>query len=60
MSGKKLTLTLTQDQQNQIKQATGKNIAELSIDLAAQGHLTENEIHQVTGGVSLNYQKIEQ
>ena len=50
MADNKLTLKLTQDQQNQIKQATGKNIAELSIDLASKGHLTEKDLEQVAGG----------
>ena len=50
MAENKLTLKLTQDQQNQIRQATGKNIAELSIDLAAKGHLTDKDLDQVSGG----------
>ena len=51
MAGNKLTIKLTDDQQKQIKAATGKSITELNIDLASTGHLTEKELGQVAGGV---------
>jgi hypothetical protein len=52
MLGSKLTLKLTYEQQTQIKDATGKKISELSIDLVGRGHLTERkeELQQVAGG----------
>jgi hypothetical protein len=50
MLGSKLTLKLTYEQQTLIKDATGKNISELSIDLVSRGHLTEEELDQVAGG----------
>jgi len=50
MAGNKLTIKLTEDQQNQIKKATGKSITELNIDLAATGQLTARELEQVAGG----------
>lgn len=34
MAGKKLTIALTDEQQKQIKAATGKSISELNIDFA--------------------------
>ena len=49
MAGK-LTIKLTEEQQKQIKDATGKSLTELSIDLAAPGHLSEKELDQVAGG----------
>ena len=52
MIGKKLTIKLTDDQQKQIKSATGKSITELSIDFASAGHLTEKDLEQVAGGLS--------
>ena len=52
MANKNLTLKLTSDQQRQIKEATGKNIAELNIDLLSSGHLSEKELDQVVGGKS--------
>ena len=51
MAGNKLTIKLTEDQQKQIKDATGKNASELSIDLAAVAHLSEKDLDQVAGGV---------
>jgi hypothetical protein len=50
MAAAKLTLKLTDEQQNQIKSATGKSISELNIDLAAAGHLTERDLDDVAGG----------
>jgi len=50
MAGKKLTIKLTDDQQNQIKKATGRSITELNIDLTATGNLTEKDLEDVAGG----------
>jgi hypothetical protein len=52
MAGNKLTIKLTADQQKQIKDATGKSITELNIDLAATGGLSDKELEQVAGGES--------
>ena len=49
MAGK-LTIKLTDDQQKQIKDATGKAITELSIDTAAIKKLTDKDLDQVAGG----------
>jgi bacteriocin-like protein len=58
MAGNKLTIKLTDDQQNQIKKATGKSITELNIDIAATSALTEKELDHVSGGsTSLNFNK---
>ena len=50
MAGHKLTIKLTDDQQKQIRDATGKTITELGIELAPAGHLTEKDLDQVAGG----------
>ena len=50
MATTKLTIKLTEGQQNQIKTATGKNITELNIDLAATGNLSEKDLDNVAGG----------
>ena len=50
MAGKNLTIKLTDGQQKQIKDVTGKNLTELNIDLASTGHLTDKELEQVAGG----------
>ena len=50
MAGKKLTITLTSDQQKQIKDATGKSIRELNIDLSSPGTLSDKDLEAVSGG----------
>ena len=50
MDRKGQTIRLTAEQQKQIKDATGKNITELNIDLSAAGNLTVNELDSVSGG----------
>ena len=54
MAGNKLTIKLTDDQQNQIKTATGRSITELNIDVAATGHLTEKDLDQIAGGIVID------
>ena len=51
MAGSKLTIKLTEDQQNQIKSATGKSVTELNIDLAATGKLTDEDLDGLSGGI---------
>jgi hypothetical protein len=46
MTNKNLTIKLTDEQQKQIKEATGKDVSELDIELAATGHLTEQNLDQ--------------
>ena len=52
MAGKTLTITLTEDQQRQIKNATGKTVSKLHIDLDSTGGLTDKELDQVSGGTT--------
>ena len=52
MAGNKLTIKLTDDQQNEIANATGRKITELNIDDAAISQLTEKELDHVAGGAS--------
>jgi len=54
MAGNKLTVKLTNDQQKQIRDATGKSVTELSIELASTGHLSEKDLQQVAGGKVLD------
>ena len=51
MPGGKLTIKLTDEQQNQIKAATGKIISELNIDAAATGKLTDDDLEKLSGGI---------
>ena len=50
MAGSKLTIKLTQEQQTQIKKATGKTITEINIDVAATGNLTDEDLDKLSGG----------
>ncbi len=50
MAGNILTITLTDEQQKQIREATGKTVKELNIDLAATGQLGPKDLDQVAGG----------
>jgi len=50
MAGNKLTITLTDEQQKQIRNATGKAVSELNIDLASTGNLTDEDLRQISGG----------
>ena len=52
MPNKKLTLKLTSDQKRQIKEATGKSVSELNLDLASTGQLSEKDLEQVAAGAT--------
>lgn len=46
-----VTIHLTEEQQKQLKDATGKDMAELSLSFDPQGQLTDSELSGVTGGI---------
>ena len=50
MAGNKLTIRLTEEQQKQIRDATGKTITELNIDLASSGNVTEEDLKRISAG----------
>ena len=50
MAENKLTIALTDDQQKQIRDATGESIIELTIDLGSTGHLSDADLEKVVGG----------
>jgi hypothetical protein len=52
MAGNKVTIALTADQQKQVRDATGKDIHELSFNATSAGHLTDQDLENVAGGVS--------
>ena len=51
MANKNLTLKLTANQQKQIKEATGKDVSEIRLKLAATGQLSEKDLEQVSAGM---------
>jgi hypothetical protein len=50
MASGRLTIKLTEEQQNQIKMASGKLITELNIDLATTDTLSEEDLDKLSGG----------
>jgi hypothetical protein len=50
MAGTKLTIKLTEEQQTQMKKATGKTITEIKIDAAATGSLSDQDLDRLSGG----------
>jgi hypothetical protein len=50
MAGKKLTIKPSDEQQSQIKKATGRSIRELNIDLGATHHLNDQDLDIASGG----------
>jgi hypothetical protein len=52
MARNKVTIALTADQQKQIGDATGKSINALSLDITSEGHLNDQALDHVAGGMS--------
>ena len=52
MANKNLKLKLTSDQQMQIKEATGRDISEINIEVASLGQLAENDLDRVVAGAT--------
>jgi hypothetical protein len=50
MAGNKLTIKLTDDQQKQIKDATGRSVSELTVGLTSKESLSEADLDKVAGG----------
>ena len=45
-----VAITLTREQQKQLKDATDKNFTELNVDFASTGQLSEKDLDKVSGG----------
>jgi hypothetical protein len=50
MTADKLTVRLTDDQQKQIQEATGKKVTVPNIDLMAADQLPQSDLDSVSGG----------
>jgi bacteriocin-like protein len=50
MAGNKLTIKLTDEQQSQIRTATGKSITEFNINIGQTENLSDKELDNVAGG----------
>lgn len=53
MSGNKLTIKLTDDQQKMIRDATGRSITEINIDLEATSPLSDHALEDVAAGATV-------
>ena len=53
MAAHKVTIKLTHEQQKQFKDATGKSITELNIDVSSMGGLSDSDLDKVAGGATL-------
>ena len=58
MAGGKLTIALTVDQQKQIRDATGKSVTDLTLDLNSRDSLSEQDLDQAVGGCSAPFDKV--
>jgi hypothetical protein len=50
MTADKLAIRLTDDQQKQLQQATGKKVTALNIDVMAVDQLSQSDLDSVSGG----------
>ena len=55
MAEDKLTIRLTDDQQKQIEEATGKKVTALNINLMAVDQLSQSDLDSVSGGEVTDY-----
>ncbi len=53
MPTNQLTINLTEDQQKQIMQVTGKSITQLKFAVASTGILSAEELDQVSSGAAI-------
>jgi len=52
MANKTLKLKLTSEQKRQIREATGKDLSEINVDLTSTGQLSEKDLEQVAAGAT--------
>ena len=52
MANKNLKLKLTDDQQRQIRETTGKDVSELNIEIASTGQVSQEDLEKIAGGYS--------
>ncbi|MFZ0961653.1 MAG: hypothetical protein WAO35_12170 [Terriglobia bacterium] len=52
MANKTLKLMLTNEQKRQMREATGKDVSEVNVDLASSGQLSEKDLEQVAAGAT--------
>ena len=58
MATSKLTITLTDDQQRQIREATGQTVTELIFEPGAGKELSDQQLDGVVGGVRAGGDKL--
>lgn len=58
MEASKLTISLTDDQQKQFREATGENFTELTLEPAATNELSDQQLNGVVGGLTFTFKLV--
>jgi len=58
MATKNIAIKLTDDQQRQIREATGQRISEITLESMATGELSNQELDNVVGGLVFNFKLV--
>jgi len=58
MAASKLTISLTDDQQRQFHEATGQTVTELTLEPAAMGELSDQQLDGVVGGLTFTFKLV--
>lgn len=58
MEASKLTISLTDDQQKQFREATGETVTELTLAPAAANELSDQQLDGVVGGLTFTFKLV--
>jgi len=58
MEASKLTISLTDDQQKQFREATGETVTELTLEPAAANELSDQQLDSVVGGLTFTFKLV--
>ena len=58
MAPSKLTIRLTDDQQRQFREATGQTVTDLTLEPAATGELSDQQLDGVVGGLAFTFKLV--
>ena len=58
MAGSNVTIKLNDDQQKQIREATGQTVTELSLEPVAAGPLSDQQLDGAVGGLTFTFKLV--
>ena len=58
MEASKLTISLTEDQQKQFREATGETVTELTLEPAPASELSDQQLDHVVGGLAFTFKLV--